>query len=61
MYDVIIIGAGTAGLSAGIYVARSGKTALILEKKAYGGQIINTPKINWVEGVRGFPIATMRF
>ena len=61
MYDVIIIGAGTAGLSAGIYVARSGKTALILEKKAYGGQIINTPKIENYPGIKdisGFEFAT---
>ena len=61
MYDVIIIGGGPAGLSAAIYVARSGKKALILEEKAYGGQIINTPNIeNYpaVQNISGFEFAT---
>ena len=39
MVDVIIIGAGTAGLSAAIYVQRAGKKALVLEESTYGGQI----------------------
>ena len=48
MYDVIIIGAGMAGLTAGIYVARAGKSALVLESGAVGGQIITAPKLeNW--------------
>lgn len=48
MYDVIIIGAGMAGMTAGIYVARAGRKVLILENKACGGQIINSFKIeNW--------------
>ena len=42
MNDIIIIGAGTAGLSAAIYARRAGKKALILEALSYGGQIINT-------------------
>ena len=41
MYDIVIIGAGPAGLTAGIYGARAAKKVLILEKSAYGGQIIN--------------------
>ena len=44
-YNVIIVGAGPAGLSAAIYVQRSGKSALVLEATTYGGQIINTPDI----------------
>ena len=44
MYDVIVIGAGTAGMTAGIYARRAGKTVLIIEEKNYGGQIINTPE-----------------
>ena len=44
-FDIIIIGAGTAGMTAGIYAARSNKKTLILEGKNYGGQIINTPDI----------------
>lgn len=45
MYDMIIIGAGTAGLTAGIYAARAGRDVLVLEEKLYGGQIVNTPEI----------------
>ena len=45
MKDVIIVGAGPAGLSAAIYTQRSGKSALVLEATTYGGQIINTPDI----------------
>ena len=40
MYDIIIIGAGPAGMSAAIYAARAMKNVLILEKNVYGGQII---------------------
>ncbi len=46
MYDVIIIGAGPAGLTAAIYALRAGKSVLVLEALAYGGQIINTPEID---------------
>lgn len=42
MYDIIIIGAGPAGLTAGIYACRASKKVLILEALTYGGQIINT-------------------
>lgn len=45
MYDIIIIGAGPAGLTAAIYALRAGKKVLILEKKAYGGQIVNATKV----------------
>ena len=45
MYDIIIIGAGPAGLTAGIYASRASKSVLILEALSYGGQIINTPDI----------------
>ena len=45
MHDVLIVGAGPAGLTAGIYARRAAKTVLILEKGAPGGQIINTPDI----------------
>ena len=42
MYDIIIVGAGPAGLSAAIYSRRANKKTLVLEEKTYGGQIINT-------------------
>ena len=44
-FDIIIVGAGTAGMTAGIYATRANKKTLILEGKNYGGQIINTPDI----------------
>ena len=60
MYDVIVIGAGTAGMTAGIYARRAGKTVLIIEEKNYGGQIINTPEVENYPGiskVSGFTFA----
>ena len=42
IYDVIIIGSGPGGLSAGIYSARSKLKTLIIEKNLFGGQILNT-------------------
>lgn len=60
MYDVIVIGAGTAGMTAGIYARRAGKTVLIIEGKNYGGQIINTPEVENYPGiskVSGFTFA----
>ena len=50
-YDLIIIGAGAAGLSAGIYGARSGLKTLILEEKIAGGTTVDAP---WVENYPGF-------
>ena len=45
MYDIIIIGSGPAGLTAAIYARRAGKSVLVLEKSAFGGQITYSPKI----------------
>lgn len=45
MYDIIVIGAGPAGMTAAIYARRASKTVLVLEAVTYGGQIINTPDI----------------
>ncbi|MBR2989383.1 FAD-dependent oxidoreductase [Candidatus Saccharibacteria bacterium] len=44
-FDIIIVGAGPAGLTAALYALRAGKKVLILEGKAVGGQIITTEKI----------------
>ena len=46
MYDVIIVGAGPAGLTAAIYAVRANKRVLVLEALACGGQIINTSHID---------------
>lgn len=61
MYDIVIIGAGPAGLTAAIYGARANKKVLILESQSYGGQIITSPEIANYPGlpnVSGFDFAT---
>ena len=61
MYDIIIIGAGPAGLTSAIYARRASKKVLVLEAKTYGGQIINTLDIeNYPaeEHISGFDFAT---
>ena len=45
IYDVVILGAGPAGLSAGLYAGRSQMDALILERGQDGGQIAITDSI----------------
>ncbi|MBR1821786.1 MAG: FAD-dependent oxidoreductase [Clostridia bacterium] len=45
MHDIIVVGAGPAGMTAAIYARRAGKSVLVLEALSYGGQIINTPDI----------------
>jgi thioredoxin reductase (NADPH) len=64
MYDIVIVGAGTAGMSAAIYGVRSGKKVLLLEEKNYGGQIVNTPEVENYPGIiktSGFEFATNLF
>ena len=51
MYDIIIIGAGPAGLTGAIYGSRANKKVLVLEAKTYGGQIINATKIDNYPGI----------
>lgn len=61
MYDVVIIGAGPAGLTAAIYIRRAAKKVLVLEAKVYGGQIVNTLDIeNYPaeEHISGYDFAT---
>lgn len=45
MYDIIIIGAGPAGLTAALYALRCGKSVLVLESETFGGQITLTPMV----------------
>ncbi len=45
MHDIIVIGAGPAGLTAALYALRGGKSVLILEKGSFGGQVTYSPKI----------------
>jgi thioredoxin reductase (NADPH) len=52
MQDLIIIGGGPAGLTAGLYAARSRVKTLLLERLSPGGQVLTT---DWVENYPGFP------
>lgn len=51
MYDIIIVGAGPAGLTSAIYAARANKKVLVLEAKVPGGQIVNASKIENYPGI----------
>ncbi|MBO5907837.1 MAG: FAD-dependent oxidoreductase [Clostridia bacterium] len=51
MYDIIIVGAGPAGLTAAIYARRAEKSVLVIEKDTFGGQITHSPR---VENYPGF-------
>lgn len=51
-YDLVIIGGGSAGLTAGMYAARARLNVLLIEKLVPGGQILVT---DWIENYPGFP------
>ena len=51
MYDIGIIGGGTAGLTAAIYGQRAGKRTIVLEGMTYGGQISSSPKVENYPGI----------
>lgn len=53
MKDIVIIGAGTAGLTAAIYGQRAGLSCTVFEKYAPGGQIVNSPSIENYPGMFG--------
>lgn len=61
MWDIIIVGAGPAGLTAALYALRARKKVLIFEAKTYGGQIVNAASIEnypGIEKISGFDYAT---
>lgn len=61
MYDIIIIGAGPAGLTAALYALRANKKVLVFEAKSYGGQILNAAVVEnypGIEKISGFDYAT---
>ena len=51
MYDIIVVGAGPAGLTAALYARRAEKSVLVIEKSTFGGQITHSPR---VENYPGF-------
>jgi thioredoxin reductase (NADPH) len=53
LYDSIIIGAGPAGMTAAIYLARANKKVLIIEKETIGGQISSSPLVENYPGYEG--------
>ena len=59
-YDIVIVGAGPAGLSAGLYAARARRKTLIIERKVTGGQIALTADVENYPGfdnINGFDLA----
>ncbi len=60
-HDLVIVGGGPAGLTAGLYAARARMDAVLLERLSPGGQVLTTDLVeNWpgdVEGVSGFDLA----
>lgn len=59
-YDVIIVGGGPAGLTAGLYTARAGLNSLLIEKGIFGGQITNAEHVEnfpgFQEGISGLEL-----
>ena len=61
MYDIIVVGAGPAGMTAALYALRANKTVLVLEAKVPGGQIVNASLVeNYpaIEKISGAQYAT---
>src|SRR4029450_6541983 len=63
IYDIVIIGGGAAGVTAGIYAARDRCQALLLERVAAGGQVLNCEHIEnypgFPEGVAGYTLGPL--
>ena len=51
MYDIIVIGAGPAGLTAALYALRASKSVLVIEQSTFGGQVTFSPKIENYPGI----------
>jgi thioredoxin reductase (NADPH) len=62
-YEVIIIGGGPAGLTAGLYTSRAGLKTLLIERGMFGGQIVNARQVDnypgFPEGISGFELASL--
>ena len=51
-YDIIVIGGGPAGMTAALNCLRAGKTVLVIEKEAFGGQIANSPRVENIPSIK---------
>lgn len=61
MYDIIIVGAGPAGMTAALYASRANKKVAVFEANSYGGQILNAHMVENYPGIpniSGFDLAT---
>lgn len=62
-YDVVIIGAGPAGLTAGLYTSRARLNSLLIERGIVGGQIVNAEQVEnfpgFPEGVSGYDLTQL--
>ncbi|MBM3118945.1 MAG: thioredoxin-disulfide reductase [Chloroflexi bacterium] len=62
-YEVVIIGGGPAGLTAGLYTSRAGLKTLLMERGLFGGQIVNARQVDnypgFPEGISGFDLAAL--
>ncbi|HIE16774.1 MAG TPA: thioredoxin-disulfide reductase [Dehalococcoidia bacterium] len=62
-YEVVVIGGGPAGLTAGMYTSRAGLKTLLLERGIFGGQIVNARRVEnypgFPEGISGLELATL--
>lgn len=62
-YQLIVVGGGPAGLTAGLYSARAGFTVLLIEKEVIGGQIANAERVDnypgFPKGISGFELVQL--
>lgn len=64
-YEVVIIGGGPAGLTAGLYTSRAGLKSLLVERGMFGGQIVNAQLVEnypgFPEGIPGFELGSLMY
>ena len=62
-YEVVIIGGGPGGLTAGLYTSRAGLKSLLIERGIFGGQIVNASRVDnypgFPEGISGLELASL--